>query len=332
VVTGLRVESATAGCELTAGETAPARDPDLFPGAPCTLSGRWQGAAPPAEVTLTVLGDGGFRQPVTVTPAQPDPAVRTCWARARVRDLEDRFAAGLGDTALADQITAVSLRHGVLSRFTAFVAVDRTGHADGGGRPLPAVQPVELPGGWTAAAPVPYASAPRPAAPGRGGRAAAKKVRIAAERRPAAGSAGPHQVPPPPRSTVQAAAAPTGPARESRNETSWDTDGSGGAASEVLAAYTARAEELFARIEHCLAKSADQAALSAPVCELADDLASVLSHEPLIKALRELAEALRCSRDPRQELAAARKAFAGAVAPPPPGPPRRQVWWRTAGS
>ena len=61
VVTGLRVASATAGCELTAGETAPARDPDLFPGAPCTLSGRWQGAVPPAEVTLTVLGDGGFR-------------------------------------------------------------------------------------------------------------------------------------------------------------------------------------------------------------------------------------------------------------------------------
>jgi Ca-activated chloride channel family protein len=342
VVTGLRVESATAGCELTAGETAPARDPDLFPGAPCTLAGRWQGVAPPAEITLTVLGDGGFRQPVTVAAAPPDRAVRTCWARARVRDLEDRYAAGHGDTALADQITAVSLRHGVLSRFTAFVAVDRTRHAAGGGHPRPAVQPVELPGGWAAAVPMPYAPMPyasvadasvaRSAAPRLRGRAAAKNVRTTAERRPAAGYAGPPQAPPPPGPAVQAAAAPTGPARESRNEPSWDRGSPGDAAHHALAAYTARAEELFARIERCLAKNADHAALSAQVTELADDLASVLSREPLIKALRELAEALRCSRDPRPELAAAREAFAGAVVPPAPGRVRRREWWRTAGS
>ena len=331
VVTRLRVESATAGCELTAGETAPARDPDLFPGAPCTLAGRWQGAAPPAEITLTVLGDGGFRQPVTVAAASPDRAVRTCWARARVRDLEDRYAAGRGDTALADQITAVSLRHGVLSRFTAFVAVDRTGHVAAGGHPRPAVQPVELPGGW-AAAPAPYASAPMPAPSAQMGRPAAKIVTVARYRRPAAGSAGPHQVPPAPGPAVQASAAPAGPARESRHEPSWDTGGSGGAAQQALAAYAARAEELFARIERCLARNADHAALSAPVGDLADDLASVLSHEPLIKALRELAEALRRSRDPRPELAAARKALAGAVVPPAPGRVRRREWWRTPGS
>jgi len=332
VVTGLRVESATAGCELTAGETAPARDPDLFPGAPCTLAGRWQGAAPPSGVTLTVLGDGGFRQPVTVAAVPPDRAVRTCWARARVRDLEDRYAAGRGDTALADQITAVSLRHGVLSRFTAFVAVDRTRHAVAGGHPLPAVQPVELPGGWAAAAPVPYGSAPMPAPFADMARPAAKIVAVARHRRPAAGSGGPHQAPPSPGPAIPAAAAPTGPARESRNDTSWATDGTGGAAHQVLAAYTARAAELFARIERCLATNADHAALSAPVCDLADDLASVLSPEPLIKALRELAEALRRSRDPRPELAAARKAFAGAVVPPAPGRVRRRDWWRTPGS
>jgi Ca-activated chloride channel family protein len=296
VVTGLRVESATAGCELTAGETAPARDPDLFPSAPGTLSGRWQGAVPPAEVTLTVLGDGGFREQVTVAAAEPDRAVRTCWARARVRDLEDRYAAGPGDTALADQITAVSLRHGVLSRFTAFVAVDRTRHADGGGQPLPAVQPVELPGGWAAAsAPVLGSSAPRPApAPRPGGRgwSAAKQVRLARGLGPVAASGG---------------------------------------ASQALAAYTARAEELFTRIEHCLAEGSDCAALSAPVYELADDLASVESHKPLIKALRELAGALRDSSNPRAELAAARQAFAAALVPPRPGRVRRDEWWRAPG-
>lgn len=294
VVTGLRVESATAGCELTAAETAPARDSDLFPGAPCTLSGRWQGAAPPAEVTLTVLGDDGFREQVTVAAAKPDRAVRTCWARARVRDLEDRYAAGHGETTLAHQITAVSLRHGVLSRFTAFVAVDRTRHAAGGGQPLPAVQPVEMPGGWAAAAPLRYSSVPRPGPSGARGRAAAKSApAVARGRGPVAASGGAHQ---------------------------------------ALAAYTARAEELFTHIEHCLAKGADCTALSAPVYELADDLASVGSHKLLVKALRELAEALRHSPNPRPELAAARKAFADAVVPPPPGRARRHEWWRTPGS
>jgi Ca-activated chloride channel homolog len=337
VVTGLRVESATVGFELTAGETAPARDPDLFPGAPCTLSGRWQGAARPAEVTLTVLGDGGFREQVTVAAAGPDRAVRTCWARARVRDLEDRYAAGHGDTALADQITAVSLRHGVLSRFTAFVAVDRTRHAAGSGQPLPAVQPVELPGGWApAAAPVPYSSAPRPGprpAPrpsgpgGKGRSAAATRVRVARGRGPVA-AGGAHQAPP-----VPGAPAVSGnPAQDPRDEASWEEGRPDGAANQALAAYTVRAEELFSRIEHCLAAGAARTSLSALVYELADDLASVGSHESLVKALRELATALRGSPNPRPALAAARKVSAGALVPPPPEGAGRREWWRAPGS
>lgn len=339
VVTGLRVESATAGCELTAGETAPARHPDLFPGTPCTLSGRWRGAGRPAEVTLTVHGDGGFREQVTVAAAKPDRAVRTCWARALIRELEDRFAAGSGDTALADQITAVSLRHGVLSRFTAFVAVDRTRHVDVAGQPRPAVQPVELAGGWAAAAPVPYASAlrpaaapvpsgsaPRPAPPG-GERSAPKRGRMARGRGPAAGSGWMPQTAPAPGAPAHTAVGPWGPAQGPRDETSWDK---GGAANQALAAYAARAEELFTRVEHCLAQNVDRTALSALVDELSGDLASVGSPEPLVKALRELARALHYSPDPRPELAAARKAFADAVVPPP-GQARRQ-WWRTPGS
>jgi Ca-activated chloride channel family protein len=271
-----------------------------------------------------------------VAAAQPDRAVRTCWARARVRDLEDRYAAGPGDTALADQITAVSLRHGVLSRFTAFVAVDRTRHAVGGGRPLPAVQPVELPSGWPAAAALPYSSAPMPAPPGGMGRAAPKNARLLRGRGPMAASGAAHQPrsapAPAPGASAYAGAAPTGLARESLNETSWDTGGPGDAADQALAAYTARAEQLFTRIEHHLDQNADRTALAALVDELADDLASVGSRDPLVKALRELAEALRHSANPRSELAAARKAFADAAVPPSAGPARRHAWWRATGS
>jgi Ca-activated chloride channel family protein len=71
------------------------------------------------------------------------------WARARIRDLEDRYVTCSGDrTWLEQQIIAISLRHRVLSRFTAFLAVDRTARLDSDGNPRLVAQPVELPQGW----------------------------------------------------------------------------------------------------------------------------------------------------------------------------------------
>src|SRR5262249_60657734 len=52
---------------------------------------------------------------------------------------------------LEQQITGVSLRHGVLCRFTAFVATDTRVVTDGG-VPHRVTQPVELPAGWDPAA------------------------------------------------------------------------------------------------------------------------------------------------------------------------------------
>lgn len=337
LVTGLRIESATAACELAAGETAPARDPDLFPGAPCTLSGRWRATTPSAEITLTVVGDGGFREQVTVAAVQPHEAVRTCWARARVRDLEDRYTVGTGDPALAGQIVAVSLRHRVLSRFTAFVAVDRTRHADVGGQPLPVVQPVELPGGWMAAsAPAPMAAggahgyagaAPmavpppgsaRPASPRSEATRVRRPVAASGKRRPAAGPIPGAPVPP-------VHGTPPG---------SHEFGTSGTADGSVLAAYAVRAEELFARVEECLASGTDCGIVAALVEELADDLASVGLDDRLVRVLRRLATALRSFRNVRAELAAARKAFAATATVAPSadgGREARRNWWRIAG-
>ena len=109
-----------------------------------------------------------------------NPACTASWARAHVRDLEDRYAclAGRGTAELArleQQITDVSLRYGVLCRFTAFVAVDSRVVTDGAA-PHRVTQPVELPArwdpvglglppavGWYAA----MGAMPAPASPGR---------------------------------------------------------------------------------------------------------------------------------------------------------------------
>ena len=153
LVTGL---SLTADGLLVRPETvAPAQLPDLFPGVPVTITGRWHGQPGGAVTVRGTASDGTAFAAATSAVAGGTPASTANWARARLRDLEDRYAALLDhDTAaltrLEHEITEVSLRHGVLCRFTAFVAVDSRVVTDGSA-PHRVIQPVELPSGWDGA-------------------------------------------------------------------------------------------------------------------------------------------------------------------------------------
>ena len=142
--------------EPVAGEwlsdtTAPARLPDLFPDRPVTIYARHKSAAGVLRVRVRAIDASGkpWQQELA---AQPGPAdtLASLWGRARIRDLEDRYAAGdVHDAkALANDIVAVSLKSHVLSRFTAYVAVDRSEVVNEEGTPLQVVQPVEVPDGW----------------------------------------------------------------------------------------------------------------------------------------------------------------------------------------
>ncbi|MFC4532207.1 VIT domain-containing protein [Sphaerisporangium dianthi] len=119
----------------------------LYPGVPLTVYGRFRGAARGALTVHGLREDGGpWEQRLDGTPAQGE-APRAIWARAHLRRLEDRYA--VGEHTLEQEIIATSLRHGVLCRFTAFVAVDTRVVAEGGpGHRV--VQPVEIPSGWEA--------------------------------------------------------------------------------------------------------------------------------------------------------------------------------------
>ena len=141
LVTGLRVTSGS--LTVDAATLAPQPLPDLFAGAPVVIGGRFTG---PANGTLTVTGND-WHTTVTATPSD-NTALGAVWARARVRDLEDQYVLGRGT---ADAIVETSLRHGVLSRFTAFVTVDdEVVNAAGGQHRV--TQPVEYPSGWQGAA------------------------------------------------------------------------------------------------------------------------------------------------------------------------------------
>jgi Ca-activated chloride channel homolog len=136
------------GLEVGFDSIAPRRLPALFAGAPLVICGRYAG---PPGGALTVRGRDAAGQawsarvPAVATTA---PAVTSVWARAHLRDLEDRYASEQrADQDLERRIVETSLRFGVLCRFTAFVAAD-VEVVNRGGAVHRVVQPVEPPAGW----------------------------------------------------------------------------------------------------------------------------------------------------------------------------------------
>lgn len=154
VLTGLRIEPGSLPADLAT--LAPSRLPDLYEGAPVVIMGRVPDAATGSLIVTGVALDGTqWRQELDASPGDK-ASMAAVWARRRVRDLEDRYAAAVlpGQAEeLADEITATSLRFAVLSRFTALVAVDERVVNDGG-RVHRIIQPVELPAGWEMSVPL----------------------------------------------------------------------------------------------------------------------------------------------------------------------------------
>ncbi|HTO97595.1 MAG TPA: VIT domain-containing protein [Myxococcales bacterium] len=138
LVTGLRIEG-------EAAEIAPARMPDLFAGRASTVF--FRGGASRVKVSGLWADGSRFEQEVEAKEA-PLAAIEHLWARARISDLEDEFRATQSEAA-KKEIVALSLRHTVLTRLTAFVVVDDEVVNKGGGRRT-VVQPVAMPVEWEA--------------------------------------------------------------------------------------------------------------------------------------------------------------------------------------
>lgn len=148
LVTGLTWQGD--GLRVREDTVAPARVPDLFPGAPLVLAGRYHGSPDGALVVRGTGADGAAWQAKVVATTVDNLALAPAWARAHLQDLEDRYAAAAG-RAEAEELErrsiATSLRFSVLCRFTAYLAADTRVVTDG----APAhrvIQPVEPAAGW----------------------------------------------------------------------------------------------------------------------------------------------------------------------------------------
>jgi Ca-activated chloride channel homolog len=147
VLTGLRIEPGSLPADLAT--LAPSRLPDLYAGAPVVIMGRTPGAMSGSLVVAGLALDGTqWRRELHASPSNA-AGMAAIWARRRIRDLEDRYVAAppRQSEELEDAITATSLRFGVLSRFTAFVAVDER-VVNERGEVHRVIQPVQIPDGW----------------------------------------------------------------------------------------------------------------------------------------------------------------------------------------
>lgn len=109
---------------MLADSVVPKRLPALFDGVPLSVFGRYRGAPPRSGSVRGQVGASRDQMHMKLNAdTVSNPAMRTVWARAQVRALEDRFHTG--ERALQGKIIEHSLVYGVLCSFTAFVAVDR---------------------------------------------------------------------------------------------------------------------------------------------------------------------------------------------------------------
>jgi Ca-activated chloride channel homolog len=166
LVQGLRLQPD--GLQILDDTIAPARLPDFFAGVPLVVAGRYRGPATGSLVVAGATGDGHDWSAAATGQHLDATAVTAQWARAQLRDLEDRYTCATDRTAsneLEKRIVDTSLRFGVLCRFTAYVAVDSRVVAEGGVRHR-VLQPVEAPAGWEMLGAHPAMAAPRAMAPG----------------------------------------------------------------------------------------------------------------------------------------------------------------------
>jgi Ca-activated chloride channel family protein len=156
LVTGLRL-AGTGGLEPDQDSVTPGRLPDLFAGAPLVVAGRIVKSADrsgaesddaPGIVITGKAADGSAWTRTVAATETADAGLAQFWARGRIRDLEDRYVSTYdGLPEIEQAIVATSVRHSVLSRFTAFVVVDTRVVAKGGALKQ-VTQPVDLPDGW----------------------------------------------------------------------------------------------------------------------------------------------------------------------------------------
>lgn len=141
-LTDLKIDWGTMGV----AEVHPQPLPDLFVGRPVVVAGRFKGRGP-AKIRVTGRTGGRPVEMEALLEEGPGhPALAALWARAKIASLYDSMFGRSDSQEQLDEIRRVALRYGILSDYTAFVAVDSLTRTEGSfGTTV--IQPVPVPSG-----------------------------------------------------------------------------------------------------------------------------------------------------------------------------------------
>lgn len=106
--------------------TFPERPGDLFQGEPLVIVARDQ--APRGELALSgTLSDGSqWHKTLPLDAAAPGQGLHRYWARQQINQLSDQRIHGMSDDQVKAAVTPLALKHGLVTPYTSFVAVDQT--------------------------------------------------------------------------------------------------------------------------------------------------------------------------------------------------------------
>lgn len=126
----------------------PQRIPDLVADRPITVMGRYRGAPPTAAILRGRVGGQAIESSIAIAPTTASGAtLEKLWARAMIAQLSLESAwSPRKRPAIADSIRRTALAHGLMSPYTAFIAVDASRLTEGSVRRT-IVQPSPMPAG-----------------------------------------------------------------------------------------------------------------------------------------------------------------------------------------
>ncbi|MHC4648192.1 MAG: VIT domain-containing protein, partial [Planctomycetota bacterium] len=134
--------------DMQVSEVYPRRIPDLFVGRPVIITGRYSGQAGSTIYVTGRVGDVTQDIAIPVDPGDAGsshPGIACVWARKRIEDLGNQ-ATYDSNADLPGEIKQVALEYGLMSAYTAFVAVDSS-HRTSGDHGVTVAVPVPVPDG-----------------------------------------------------------------------------------------------------------------------------------------------------------------------------------------
>jgi Ca-activated chloride channel family protein len=134
---------------IGASDVYPREIPDLFVGRPVIVTGRFTEGLPTSiPVRGRIGGEPTLIQiPVSKRVVEDVPALPRIWARMKIADLSDQALLASNPMALAEEIKTTALDYGIMSAFTAFIAVDASHRTEGGSHSPTVGIPVPMPEG-----------------------------------------------------------------------------------------------------------------------------------------------------------------------------------------